>query len=197
MIVLAQPIPQSVDDLPSKCSIPSQDHVFTTLSISKHSNHLIWSWSIVSCSRTNNFSNAVPTSNLRPNWISQQTNNTDTRRRNTACTTKKEMRNSVVLSLILSTICTQLHGYGWQKFYVLHSTLKEKHNYEEYEQTKKTILPMVGRWTVNFWIVSKIVTVYILMYDKNTDQKLWKIRWIADHMFFECTVISRSYLKIF
>ena len=37
--------------------------------------------------------------------------------------------------------CTQLHGYGWQKLYVLHSTLKEKHNYEKYEQIKKLFYP--------------------------------------------------------
>ena len=72
------------------------------MAISKHSNHLPSSRSLMSYSRTNNNSNssslvgAVHTSNFRPNSCSRNTNNTDKG-------TQQEKKCLVVLSLILST----------------------------------------------------------------------------------------------
>ena len=56
----------------------------------------------------------------RPSWGSQKTNNTDKGRCNTQ--KGKKMQNLVVLSLILSTIRTQLHGYGGEQVKTLRST---------------------------------------------------------------------------
>ena len=88
--------------VPCTTNQATQDHGFPTLPLTKHSHHLYWSWPPLSGSRTINSSNsklflrAVQTSFLRPNRGSQH-KNTDKRGRNTACRTRKDAQNLVVL----------------------------------------------------------------------------------------------------